>query len=92
MHLYIYKYGGEKYWEVHKYPLLNTPLSHVVTKRKEVWSNERVVPAYSYELAGWFWEFPNEFGKFRKGFRKKMKVSGNGPIRTKKCRHIGKLP
>jgi hypothetical protein len=47
-------------------------------------SNERLVPAVSYKLAGWFWEFPNTIGKFRKGFRKKMKVYGNGPIRRKK--------
>jgi hypothetical protein len=46
--------------------------------------NERWVPAVSYELAGWFWEFPNEIKILRKGFRKKNQVFGNGPIRRKK--------
>ena len=45
--------------------------------------NERVVPAVSYKLAGWFRELPNAIGKFRKGFRKKIKVYRNGLIRKK---------
>ena len=43
--------------------------------------NERVVPAISYKLAGWFWEILNELKMFRKGFRKKIKVFWNEPIR-----------
>ena len=55
--------------------------------------NEWGVPAVSYKLAGWFWEIMNEIEMFRKGFRKEIKVFGNGPIRRRrKCRHLGKLP
>ena len=42
--------------------------------------NVRGVPRFSYELADFFWKFPNEFTMIRMRYRCKIIEDGNQPV------------
>ena len=51
----------------------------------------RGVPRFSYELAEFFWRFPNEFAMIRMRYRCKIVEVGNRPVRGRIDRQYGRL-
>ena len=54
-------------------------------------NNVRGVPTFSYELAEFFWRFPNEFAMIRMRYRCKIVEVGNQPVQGRIDRQYGQL-
>jgi hypothetical protein len=58
---------------------------------KLIQGNVRGVPRFSYELANFFWRFPNEFAMIRMRYQYKIVEVGNQPVQGRIDRQYGRL-
>ena len=70
---------------IYLYLYVNFKFNYVLTR------NVRGVPRFSYELANFFWRFPNEFAMIRMRYRCKIVEVGNRPVRGRIDRQYGRL-
>ena len=70
---------------IYLYLYVNFKSNYVLT------CNVRGVPRFSYELAKFFWRFPNEFAMIRMRYRCKIVEVGNRPVRGRIDRQYGRL-